>query len=331
MNVTRFWDKGPVPLSHHKGEIINMDFPKGVMNKPVFIKLWENYPLFSKVILDVGIFLKYKTLKLTKIPSTITLPSRNVIYVNNAENRGRALLISDGITQSRVTEFWGKAVESYKPTLVLDIGVNYGECIFSTKYERDTTIVGIEANKYLIDYIERSRQRHVNGNQINIIHAFAGEKVKEDQAFFIDTHWSGASSGVQISEKNSIEKTEVPAITVDSLFDTEALSNQRLLFKIDVEGYEFMVMKGMRKLLSNCHEVLGIVEFDSRYLEKAGVNLDSYMEFLGEYFEIQFYDMDNQLKKLSSNSISELQKGFGAEHVHTDLIVTLRNRFEEGT
>ncbi|MFS0821533.1 FkbM family methyltransferase [Bacillus sp. 1P02SD] len=305
-----------------------MAFPKGVMNKPVFMKLWENYPLFSKVILDVGIFLKYKTLKLNKIPSMITLPSRNVIYVNNAENRGRALLISDGITQKRVTEFWGNAVESYKPTLVLDIGVNYGECIFSTKYERDTTIVGIEANKYLIDYIERSRQLHVNGKQIKIIHAFAGEHVKEDQDFFIDTHWSGTSSGVQISEKNSIEKTEVPAITVDSLFEKVALGNQRLLFKIDVEGYEFMVMKGMRKLLSNCRDVLGIVEFDSHYLEKAGVNLESYMNFLGRYFEIQFYDMDNQLLELSAVSFSELQKQYGTEHVHTDLIL-LSKRLKE--
>ncbi|MEH7236438.1 FkbM family methyltransferase [Bacillus sp. JJ1562] len=306
-----------------------MAIPKGVLNKPIFVKLWENYPLFSKVILDVGIFLKYKTLKLTKIPNKITLPSRNVIYINNAENRGRALLISDGITQSRVTEFWGKAVESYKPSLVLDIGVNYGECIFSTTYERDTTIVGIEANKYLMDYIERSRQQHVNGNQINIIHAFAGEQEKPDQSFFIDTHWSGTSSGVQISEKNSIEKTEVPAITVDSLFNQKMVSNQRLLFKIDVEGYEFMVLKGMRNLLNNSRDILGIVEFDSRYLEKAGIDLDSYLAFLDGYFEIQFYDADNQLKKLSSPSISEFMKEFGGEHVHTDLIVSLQKRYEE--
>ncbi|MEH7381401.1 FkbM family methyltransferase [Bacillus sp. JJ1533] len=301
-----------------------MAIPKVVLNKPVFVNLWENYPLFSKLVLNVGIFLKYKTLKLTKIPNKITLPSRNVIYVNNAENRGRALLISDGITQSRVTEFWGNAVDSYKPTLVLDIGVNYGECIFSATYDSNTTIVGIEANKYLMDYIERSRQKHVNGNQMNIIHAFAGEHVKEDQAFFIDNHWSGTSSGVQISDKNSIEKTEVPAITVDSLFEHVNLENQRLLFKIDVEGYEFSVLKGMKDLLKNSHDVLGIVEFDSRYLEKAGVNLDSYLAFLDRYFEIQFYDMDNKLKKFTSPSISALQEEFGGEHVHTDLIVSLR-------
>ncbi|MEH7222984.1 FkbM family methyltransferase [Bacillus sp. JJ1566] len=306
-----------------------MAIPKGVLNKPVFVKLWENYPLFSKVILDVGIFLKYKTLKLRKLPNKITLPSKNVIYINNAENRGRALLISDGITQSHVTEFWGKAVETYKPSLVLDIGVNYGECIFSTTYDKDTTVVGIEANKYLIDYIKRSRQQHVNCGQIKIIHAFAGEHEKVDQAFFIDTHWSGTSSGVQISEKNSIEKTEVPAITVDSLFNQKTLRNQRLLFKIDVEGYEFMVLKGMKSILANCHDALGIVEFDSRYLEKAEVNLEAYIAFLDKYFEIQFYDMDNQLKKLSSASFSALQKEFEMEHVHTDLIVSLRNRYEE--
>ncbi|MEH7386561.1 FkbM family methyltransferase [Bacillus sp. JJ1521] len=306
-----------------------MSIPKGVLTKPIFVKLWESYPLFSKVILDVGIFLKYKTLKLTKIPNKITLPSRNIIYINNAENRGRALLISDGITQSRVTEFWGNAVESYKPSLVLDIGVNYGECIFSTTYEKETTIVGIEANKYLIDYIERSRKQHVNCHQINIIHAFAGEQEKQEQAFYIDTHWSGTSSGVQISEKNSIEKTKVPAITVDSLFNQKNLNNQRLLFKIDVEGYEFMVLKGMRNLLNNCRDILGIVEIDSRYLEKAGVDLDAYFVFLDTYFEIKFYDNYNQLKRLTSTSFSALQEEFEAEHVHTDLVLSLRNGYDE--
>ncbi|WP_099361251.1 FkbM family methyltransferase [Fredinandcohnia onubensis] len=301
-----------------------MAIPRGVLSKPVFVKLWENYPLFSKAVINIGIFLKYKTLKLAKIPNKITLPSRNIIYINNAENRGRALLISDGITQSRVSEFWGEAVKSYKPTLVLDIGVNYGECIFSTQYEQGTTIVGIEANKYLMEYIERSRQQHVNRDQINIIHAFAGENENQDQAFFIDTHWSGTSSGVQISEKNTIEKTEVPAITVDSLFSQETLENHRLLFKIDVEGYEYSVLKGMINLLKNCREIMGIVEFDSRYLEKAGVNLDSYLTFLANYFEIKFYNEDNKLKKLTTPSISALQKELGTEHIHTDLI--LRDR-----
>ncbi|WP_010676997.1 FkbM family methyltransferase [Bacillus timonensis] len=299
-----------------------MAIPKGVLNKPVFVKLWESYPLFSKVVLDFGIFLKYKTLKLAKIPNKIILSSRNVIYINNAENRGRALLISDGITQSHLTEFWGEAVKSFKPSLVLDIGVNYGECIFSTTYEKDTTIIGIEANKYLIDYIERSRKQHVNSHQIKIIHAFAGDQEKKNQTFFIDTHWSGTSSGVQISEKNSIEKMEVPAITIDSLFNQETLNAHRLLFKIDVEGYEFMVLKGMKSLLINCREIMGIVEFDSRYLEKAGVDLDSYLAFLDRYFEIQFYDIDNRIKRLSSPSISVLQEEFGMEHVHTDLIVS---------
>ncbi|WP_099354816.1 FkbM family methyltransferase [Fredinandcohnia onubensis] len=298
-----------------------MAIPKGVLNKPVFVKLWENYPLFSKAVINVGIFLKYKTLKLANIPNKITLPSRNIIYINNAENRGRALLISDGITQSRVTEFWEKAVKSYKPSLVLDIGVNYGECIFSTQYGQDTTIVGIEANKYLMEYIERSRQQHVNRDQINIIHAFAGENENQDQAFFIDTHWSGTSSGVQISDKNTIEKTEVPAITVDSLFKQETLENHRLLFKIDVEGYEYSVLKGMINLLKNCREIKGIVEFDSRYLEKAGVNLNSYLDFLSDHFEIKFYNEDNKLKRLSAPSISALQKELGSEHIHTDLIL----------
>ncbi|MEH7255577.1 hypothetical protein V7111_26055, partial [Neobacillus niacini] len=104
---------------------------RAFVGKTFFLKMWENHPRTWKFFIDLGVLLKYKTLNTSKIPNKIVLPSSNAIFINSEENRGRALLISNGMTQKRLTNFWTKAVNDYSPDLVIDVGVNYGECIFS--------------------------------------------------------------------------------------------------------------------------------------------------------------------------------------------------------
>ena len=125
-------------------------------------------PRAWKLLINFGILLKYKTLNINKIPNRIVLPSSNILYVNSEENRGRALLISDGMTQKRLTQFWCNAVEVIRPDLTIDVGVNYGECIFSTIYPTHTKIYGVEANRNLLPYIKKSREAHPNKSQIRI-------------------------------------------------------------------------------------------------------------------------------------------------------------------
>ena len=88
---------------------------KASVRKPLLMKMWEQYPKTWKFLIDLGILLKYKTLNISKLPNKIVLPSSMVLFVNSEENRGRALLISNGMTQKRLTNFWEKAVSDIKP------------------------------------------------------------------------------------------------------------------------------------------------------------------------------------------------------------------------
>lgn len=54
--------------------------------------------------------------------------------------------------KKRLTNFWINAINEYSPDLLIDVGVNYGECIFSTNYPKHTQIYGIEANRDLLKY-----------------------------------------------------------------------------------------------------------------------------------------------------------------------------------
>ena len=291
---------------------------RAAAGKTFLLKMWENYPRTWKFLIDLGIFLKYKTLNTSKIPNEILLPSTNTIFVNSEENRGRALLISNGMTQKRLTSFWSKAVKEYSPDLVIDVGVNYGECIFSTNYPAHTQIYGIEANRDLLKYIHQSREVHPNKAQMKIFNVFAGDK-EEEKTFYVDKHWSGTSSAAYRPAHDMIEQTKVSSVTIDSIVE-EDVTNKNILFKVDVEGYEAFVLRGMTELIQKSASALGFIEFNSEYMEKSGVNLNDFLRFLQHHFSVYIYSK-NELVNGSQFTLSDLLELFGTNYVHTDMIL----------
>ena len=288
------------------------------LGRKFVFKMWENHPKTWKLLIDLGVLIKFKTLNNNKISNKVTLPSSNIIFVNTNENRGKALLISNGVTQKRLTNFWSKAVNEYLPDLVLDVGVNYGECIFSTNYSNHTKIYGIEANRDLIKYIQRSREIHPNKAQIKILNVFAADK-EEDKTFYVDKHWSGTSSAAYRPSHGMIEQTTVKSVTIDSIIE-EDFTDKTILFKVDVEGYEAFALKGMTKLINSSASALGFIEFNSEYMEKSGANINDFLQFLNKYFSVYIYD-ENELISGSRLTLSDLQKRFGSNYIHTDMIL----------
>lgn len=286
---------------------------------PVIFKLWEEHPSIWKLIINIGIFLKYKTLKIDKLPEKVTFPSSTYIYVNPNENRGRAILLTGGITQNRLFHFWSKSVQECSPDLIIDVGVNYGECIFSTVYPNHTRIYGIEANHNLLRYINRSKESHPNKEQMTIINALASDKIEGQKVFFIDQHWSGTSSASYQPSHNMIEKVSVNAVTIDSLFND--ITYKTVLFKVDVEGYEAFVLKGMKNLLTNCESAIGFIEFNSDYIDQSGESAEEFFAFLQRNFKIYLYLEDDTLLQADKMDLSNLQNILGTKYIHTDLIL----------
>ncbi|MCM3667980.1 FkbM family methyltransferase [Mesobacillus maritimus] len=287
---------------------------------PVLMKMWEENPKVWKFLIDVGILIKYKTMKSEKLPSRIEFPSTTVLYVNPDENRGRALLISGGVTQSRVKHFWEKAVHRYSPDLILDVGVNYGECMFSTIYPKHCKIIGIEANHHLLKYLHQSKVEHPNQEQMTIIHALAADKEDEQKDFFIDRHWSGTSSASYKPAHQMIETIPVRTMKIDSLLKEEN-GFQRILFKVDVEGYEAFVLKGMSEILKQCQVAIGMIEFNSVYLSKSGVNPEEFYDYLQFHFKIYVYITEYDLREASGLSYTALSNLFEKDYIHTDFIL----------
>ncbi|MBE4907624.1 FkbM family methyltransferase [Bacillus luteolus] len=294
---------------------------RNLVEMPIVTKVWSKYPKIWKHLVNVGLFIKYKTIHFEKLPSSIKLPSSFDLHINPEENRGRALLIRNGLIQEGLARFWVSSVHSFSPTIVLDVGVNYGEYLFTVKYPKSTKIYGIEANEQLLNYIDKSLENHPNKSQFNIIHAFATNREQQTHPFYIDKNWSGTSSGNAFNFEK-VEKKVVPTITVDSLLKEANLKKERILFKIDVEGYEALVLEGMEHTIKNSKHLLGIIEFDSIYLQKAGTNLHLFLNKLDTNFYVYLFNKDGQLLKIDYLSLETLQKALKSKHIHTDLILS---------
>jgi FkbM family methyltransferase len=249
------------------------------------------------------------------------------MYVNQEENRGRALIILNGLSQPRLHHFWKQAVQHFQPNIAIDVGVNYGECLFSVTYPSGCRAIGIEANHQLKVYIERTRSSHPQRSNIEMVYALASDNSSTKQPFYVNKYWSGISSAVAGREwfKRWYHRQMVQQVSLDHVVAAETLEEARILFKIDVEGYEPKVLAGMRNIVERCPQMLGFMEFDSDYIQRAGYDIDLFLQFLYGHFDVRAYVSKKHLESIQGYSWHDLQEVFGKKSVHTDFIVASRN------
>ncbi|KRF31791.1 FkbM family methyltransferase [Paenibacillus sp. Soil787] len=281
------------------------------------LRYWEILKSTARYVLSRTIIRRWRT-------DRIVLPgSSRILYVDPTENRGRILYMTGGMTQPRLNLFWKTAVATFRPTLIVDIGVNYGECLFSVTYPKNSKVIGIEANLNLQPYIERSKKVHPNRKSIKTVYAMASNKDNEKQSFFINKYWSGLSTaalGKRGLSKHYLQHN-IPSITLDSLLSQYPLDKEKLLFKIDVEGHEEKVIQGMLHSIKHCPHILGFIEFDSKYLAKSDTDAHAFLSFLQVHFNLYIYLNNQELYHFEQISLEKLQLLFKKKHIHTDIIL----------
>ncbi|WP_077617347.1 FkbM family methyltransferase [Bacillus sinesaloumensis] len=251
------------------------------------------------------------------------------IFVNENDQRAQWLRNANGITQPEITEFWRRSANYLKPELILDIGMNYGEILFSTEYGPTTTIIGIDANKDLEPFIKESKLSHPNSGQIQTFFALASNEVHDQHAFYVSPSWTGTSSAILNGNAHHYKQKSVPSITVDSILDSRKYNTEKVLFKIDVEGYEEKVMKGMTSVLGAANKVIGSIEFASIAMKKSGCNLQEFLDWISSSFSIHIHGGNNSLFSVEQNSLARLQEFYQKEEIHTDLFLFSDSRYPE--
>jgi len=253
-------------------------------------------------------------------PRSVRLgPGRTKVHVNPDDHRAFKKLVMDTARgrESTPMRFWREHAEIHPRATMLDIGANYGECIFNSRYEQQTCIA-VEANPGLCKYLNRSRRNHQHVDGIHIVNTLLGDNEASDVPFYFTPQWTGGGSGVP-PQDDGATVVHVSERTLDSLLDDFSVdANDPLLFKMDVEGFEAKVFHGFQKI-TQFDQRLGILEFDTDMIERSGESPKELFQCLSESHTIFLSRLrSRQLQRLESwGALTEQFDG----PFHCDLVV----------
>lgn len=281
-----------------------------------FWRLLTNIPVVFRLLDSLQLMRMYGEFA----PKSIFMNNSGAtMFLDPYERRGRAVLRCRAGGQPELKAIWARIVRELQPSLVFDIGLNYGEFVLSERYAEGAEIIGIEANPALFTWLERSRVTHPNASQIRFIHALADAESIDAGKFYVNPQWSGSSSALCSSNEVNYQECDVPVVAIDDLVKDRMLENDRIAFKIDVEGFEPRVMAGMTKLLQRCPSWLGLIEFNGASFERLSVSPESFLNCLLAQGLIFAIEHDGKSKPITS---SDWQIFFPSQSI-SDLSVDL--------
>ncbi len=222
--------------------------------------------------------------------------------------------------------FWREFNSHLQPELVVDVGLNYGECLFGTNYAPTTRLWGFEANPRLLPHLEQSRQHHPDGARMTLTNCLVADTAAEEVPFLVNPQWSGQSSAVrEINASGTALEFKLPARTIDSVIPQSAATGKTLLFKMDIEGYESRALAGFAATLNVVRQVIGFVEFTPKFMRWAGVEPEEFFARLSMHFDIHCYASVKRRQLLRVNAYRELSARPGGEFTGTDFILTSKD------
>lgn len=222
--------------------------------------------------------------------------------------------------------FWRDFNRHLDPDLIVDVGLNYGECLFGTDYADKVDFYGFEANPRLIPHLEKSRDAHPCGDRMTITNCLVSNEPGEDIPFLVNPDWSGSSSAVrELNDRPKAIEFKLTAKTVDSVVPDEKAKDAVILFKMDIEGYESRALKGFTHSTAGAKSAVGFIEFDGQYIRWAGEDPNDYLDWLQEHFHTYRLDSIKAKTIRAVDRFEEIPKLHGdPNRVHVDLILVAK-------
>jgi len=161
-----------------------------------------------------------------------------------------------------------------KCNTIFDVGANIG--YYTVQFARNTnaTIYAFEP----MDYQYNTLLRNLELNSVSNVHPI--KKIVSDSEGKQRIYFSGMENTAASSVVNETDEfEEIPAISLDGFCEENQIRKIGLI-KIDVEGYEFNVLKGLENMLKNQNVSHLFIEIVERHLNKAGTSAREVFDFL---------------------------------------------------
>jgi len=162
----------------------------------------------------------------------------------------------------------------------IDIGANYGFISLLIKLQiPDINCITIEADPRLTNIIKNNFNKN-NANLPIIINSVASDENTSSHIFSINPN-STLDNRVNM---DNWKKLNIQSITIDKIIVNYKLTGKSF-FKIDTQGYEMHILKGMEHFLQNNNDWCIKMEFAPKWLESQNSNPLELLKYLALHYE----------------------------------------------
>ena len=191
-------------------------------------------------------------------------------------------------------------------SLFLDCGVNYGAySIPISKTKPNVDIICFDPSKKALSELKDNIELN-KSNNIKYYNYGISDKISND--FFCDNINNFKNSG-EYSFGRLKSSYKVNTLTLDNFLKTVNLKiYKKIVIKLDIEGYEFKALLGMKKLLLNKNIII-FFEFSRMLLSKKSFNFNNFKKFL-DFYKLYILDLNLNLINIKDllYSFSKLEK-----------------------
>lgn len=239
------------------------------------------------------------------------------IAVDPYDRRAQRMLLRKGIRYYSKTQFFiYKVVQALEPDVFLDVGANYGECLFSLPLHSDTTAIGFEPNAGLHPYLQKSIVYNDDLDNVSLSKCAVATKPDLEASFYIDQRWSGKSSLIAGTKARHLSEEKVTTTSVDN--EIARIDPNFVLLKADVEGYEPEVFQGATETYRRVPNLVCLFEFDSNFLEHGDWTGRTFFEWLSRHYTVYELTKRGLVKVVNLEGLSDGHTL--TERIHKDLV-----------
>lgn len=195
----------------------------------------------------------------------------------------------DGFWEAWVTLWISKNVKA--GSVCIDAGANYGYYTFMLA-NMGCRVYAIEANPFLIPYIEMSRIKNGNKDSVIIINKAVSNVARKTVRLNL---MSGSGNTTILNNiGNPIGTIETVALALDDV----VRPLQKVDFvKMDIEGCEPLAWEGMQKLLKRNPQCVVLMEFAKKFYGDAAI--DFFTNIFDNYY-VGYVDYNGDEQPISS-------------------------------
>lgn len=188
---------------------------------------------------------------------------------------GRAIF-KRGVHEPLISRWVRERVEPGPDDVVIDVGANFGyyAILFAGLGSRRHAVLAFEPEPYNNGLLTRNIALNDARNVVPFRLALGDRSERRDLVLYKASNRGRHS----LLDLHGGDRTTVEVRSLDDVLEARGLAGAPIrLIKLDVEGFEFFVLKGAERAVSRCQHI--VLEFSPQYFRRSDLGLDFFEAF----------------------------------------------------